>query len=102
MLGSRWPARRVIPVLSRKVVSMDFVGAFKVLGVSPGASRAEIRCAYQELIKVWHPDRFIGDARLQAKANAHLQLINAAYQLLEPGHFAQRPMPPGDRDSLAA
>jgi hypothetical protein len=75
---------------------MDFVEAFKVLGVSPDASEADIRCAYLDLVKVWHPDRFIGDARLRTKANAHLKLINAAYELLKQGQFARQPMPHRD------
>jgi curved DNA-binding protein CbpA len=49
-----------------------------VLGVTAAASEEEIRRAYLDLIKVWHPDRFLGDLRLQAKATRQLQLVNVA------------------------
>ena len=34
-------------------------------------------------MKVWHPDRFGGDARLRVKAEAKLQRINEAYRVLQ-------------------
>ena len=54
--------------------------SYKILGVSPGAGEAEMKQAYRDLVKVWHPDRFPGDARLQAKAQDRLKEINEAYR----------------------
>ncbi len=53
-----------------------------VLGVHPGASQDEVKEAYRELIKVWHPDRFAHDAKLQQKAQLKLQEINQAFEEL--------------------
>lgn len=53
---------------------------YMLLEVHPEASCEEIRRAYKELIKVWHPDRFPNDARLIEKANEKLKLINLAYK----------------------
>ena len=36
----------------------------RVLGLAPGASAQEIKAAYRDLAKVWHPDRFAHDPRL--------------------------------------
>ena len=48
---------------------------YRLLGLNPGASEEEIKEAYKDLIKVWHPDRFSNDPRLKEKANEKLREI---------------------------
>jgi len=55
---------------------------YEVLGLRPGASRQELKAAYRDLTKVWHPDRFTHDPRLQQKAEEKLKEINEAYEQL--------------------
>jgi hypothetical protein len=57
-------------------------GCLRVLGLGPGASEQEIKAAYRDLAKVWHPDRFSHDPRLQQKAQEQLKEINEAYRRL--------------------
>lgn len=61
--------------------------ALKTLGLNTAATPDEIRQAYRDLVKIWHPDRFGADARLRAKAEEHLKSINAAYHALESSGF---------------
>lgn len=56
---------------------------YQLLEIEPGASQDDIRQAYKDLVKVWHPDRFGSDPRLQQKAEAKLKQINAAYEFLK-------------------
>ena len=72
--------------------------AYEVLGVKPGVSDRELKAAHRDLAKVWHPDRFLSDPRLQEKAQEKLKEINAAYEQLISGH-AFRPARPKPSDS---
>ncbi len=56
--------------------------AYDILALSPDASPQELHCAYRELVKVWHPDRFGDDPRLQNRAEEKLKQINEAYTLV--------------------
>ena len=67
--------------------------AYEVLGVKPGVSNAELKAAHRDLAKVWHPDRFLHDPRLQEKAQEKLKEINQAYEQLISGK-TPRPVNP--------
>lgn len=54
---------------------------YKVLGVSETASQEEIRAAYLELVKKYHPDRYV-DNPLKELASEKLKEINEAYETL--------------------
>ena len=57
--------------------------ARQILGLDRGYSPEQVREAYRDLVKVWHPDRFVTDERLREKAVRRLQEINDAYALLQ-------------------
>ena len=61
---------------------MDTLRALRVLGLPPGSGPEEIKTAWRDLARVWHPDRFTHDERLQKKAGDNLQRINEAYEAL--------------------
>lgn len=61
---------------------MDILHACEVFGLTVGASKDEIEQAYRELLQVWHPDRFVQNQSLRAKAEKKTQEINVAYQVL--------------------
>lgn len=52
---------------------------YKVLGVSPDASDDEIKRAYRQLAKKYHPDLNPGDAEAARK----MQQVNAAYEQIK-------------------
>ena len=66
-------------------MSTDLSKAYELLGVKPGVSIRELKAAHRDLAKVWHPDRFQHDPRLQEKAQEKLKEINEAYDLLSSG-----------------
>ena len=67
--------------------------ALAELELDSNASAADIKAAYRDLVKVWHPDRFVADDRMRPRAEARLQRINEAYRTLESGDFDPEPQP---------
>lgn len=57
--------------------------ALDVLALEHDATAVEIKEAYRDLVKVWHPDRFGDDPKLRRKAEEKLQQINEAYRALQ-------------------
>jgi len=53
---------------------------YDLLGIARDADATEVRRAWKMLVQVWHPDRFNGDMRDEAEAQA--ARINAAYHTL--------------------
>jgi molecular chaperone DnaJ len=51
---------------------------YEVLGVSPNASEEEIKNAYRELVKKYHPDKYV-DNPLADLAEEKLREVNEAY-----------------------
>jgi curved DNA-binding protein CbpA len=72
----------------------ELTECYDLLGLSPGASPEELKVAYRDLAKVWHPDRFLHDPRLQEKAQAKLKEINEAYDQLRSGKAKRQTQPP--------
>ncbi len=78
---------------------MDVNQALEILGLGPSATPVEIKEAYRDLAKVWHPDRFANEPRLRQKAEETLKEINEAYQVLA-GHST--PRSPGSNSAQEA
>ena len=75
-------------------MSTDLGKAYELLGVKPGVSIRELKAAHRDLAKVWHPDRFLHDPRLQAKAQEKLKEINEAYEIISSGKVPRPVTPP--------
>lgn len=63
-------------------MSNDLNHSYETLGLTPGASQQDVKDAFRDLAKIWHPDRFVHDPRLQRKAEEKLKEITEAYQRL--------------------
>lgn len=64
--------------------------AFKILGLQPGAGESEVKSAYRQLAREYHPDR-AGDS---PEALQKIKLINAARAVIEAGEDAGRKYEP--------
>lgn len=79
----------------------DLSKAYELLGIKPGVSSRELKAAHRDLAKVWHPDRFVHDPRLQEKAQEKLKEINEAYELISSGKTPRAtPPPPSPRQTV--
>lgn len=57
--------------------------AYAVLDVAPLATVEEVRAAYYDLVKIWHPDRYQHEPeRLRKKAEEKLKAIVEAYEII--------------------
>jgi hypothetical protein len=83
-------------VLVNEQRGMTAARARRLLELEGEATPAEVRQAYRDLVRVWHPDRFVSDERLRRKAAGRMSEINVAYRFLvttglqAPTHPAER------------
>ncbi|MCL4797928.1 MAG: J domain-containing protein [Bryobacteraceae bacterium] len=64
-------------------MSDELLQAYETLDLPPGAALDDVKAAYRDLAKVWHPDRYQHEPmRLQQRAERMLKQITAAYQLI--------------------
>lgn len=63
---------------------------YRLLDLDPGATDEEVKTAWRDLTKVWHPDRFGHDRDVQRKAEEKLKAINDAYERIR-AHREGRP-----------
>ncbi len=61
---------------------LDINHAYEILGLTPGASQGQVKQAYRQLVKIWHPDRF-SDPQQKQEAEAKIKDINVAYNQLK-------------------
>lgn len=59
----------------------DLAPFYAVLDLKPDAPAEDIKAAYVDLVKVWHPDRFANESeRLRQRAERKIKEINQAYE----------------------
>jgi hypothetical protein len=74
-----------VPSLNTRLRDLDGFDPYKVLGLTPGAAKDEIRQAYIALAKAYHPDRYAA-AELPTEVIEYLfamaRRVNAAHDAL--------------------
>ena len=87
----------------------DLQWCYQVLEIDRSTPYAEIKKAYRDLVKIWHPDRFSHDTRLQEKCEKRTQDLNIAFRELDSllrlgmateSSSAVRQQPAAQRESL--
>ena len=56
---------------------------YKILDVTPDTPWEDIKRAYHDMMKVWHPDRFAGDPRLQKIVEEKTKELTHAFKIIE-------------------
>jgi len=56
---------------------------YQILNLKPTASLQEIKQAYRQLARKWHPDRFINEPKKLQEAQEKFKKINQAYEILK-------------------
>ncbi len=62
---------------------MDTQQALDILGLSATPSLAEVKKAYREQVKLWHPDRYSNGSAMKHLAEKNIQDANLAYAWLK-------------------
>lgn len=70
-----------------------------LLDLREGFTEPQLRQAYHDMVKVWHPDRFAHDERLRQIAQEKLKVINGAYEFLLARLFEESIIPPSSTPS---
>ena len=61
---------------------MDLKKCLEILELENATSLKQIKAAYRNLVRVWHPDRYASDSPHRSKAEEKLRDINIAYEKL--------------------
>ena len=62
---------------------MDISKALEILGLTSNPSLVEVKKAYREQVKLWHPDRYSNGSVMKEKAQKNIQDANLAYAFLK-------------------
>jgi len=68
--------------------------ALEILGLNPDFSPVELKHAYREQVRLWHPDRYSNGSSLKKVAETHIPDANLAYAFLKrsiPSGVSERP-----------
>jgi len=62
---------------------MNIDECYQILDLAPGESREKVAASFRLLVKVWNPERYAHNPKLQARAQEKLKEINAAKAILD-------------------
>jgi hypothetical protein len=63
-------------------MTKQYIKYYRILGVEPGVTWAQLRKAYKGLVNTWHPDRFQQDPRQKNLAEERTKEITQSFQEL--------------------
>ena len=64
----------------------EILQCYALLGIQHTATPEEVKKAYRNMVKIWHPDRYINNLALKAKAEVEIKKINQAYATIKAYH----------------
>lgn len=66
----------------KQAENSSYENYYDMFGLKPGVPLEVLKQKYRDLVTVWHPDRFMGNPRLQQEAEEKLKELNNAYEVL--------------------
>ena len=61
----------------------EILQCYALLGIKHNATPEQVKKAYRNMAKVWHPDRYTNDSALKAKAEVEIKKIDRAYATIK-------------------
>lgn len=61
----------------------EILQCYALLGIKHTATPEEVKKAYRNMAKIWHPDRYTNNPTLKAKAEVEIKKINQAYATIK-------------------
>lgn len=62
------------------MASQEYIAAaFMTLGCNPSSSEEDVKKAYLELVRIWHPDGFEAESAIKSRATEKMKLLTDAY-----------------------
>jgi molecular chaperone DnaJ len=74
----KWKNRK--PLLSDELARLEGLDPYELLKITPDATADEVKSAYRQLVKVYHPDK--ADPFMKNYNEQVIKLINDAYDRL--------------------
>jgi len=68
--------------ITKKVKEMNKKDYYAILGVDKKATTEDVKKAYKDLVKKWHPDKHAGNKDQQEKAEKKFKEINEAFNVI--------------------
>ncbi len=65
------------------ITEAEILHCFKTLELGPDASLDEVRKAFRKIVKIWHPDLYIGSPSIKKMAEEKLKAVNTAYSAIK-------------------
>jgi len=84
------------------ISNTEILKSYKVLQLDLDASLDDVRKAFRNMVKIWHPDLYTGSPHIREMAEEKLKAINAAYDAVKSYLGSRKNIAPRQKDNRTA